>query len=225
MFERRRRKYMGYTIGQLLFSSRWVIRRGWTHIASAPSAFDAVELVDGIIDAVETERLLQGDPHAVASLSEARPGRNEAINGKNPSPATLAENLARASLAVKRDLAELRGAQSVGDPAPKPPDGIELDHKNETEAAAHANASLSPDVDAFLKYPSIAALRQEERVLSLKLAEQVADDPEVFRTAAGATGKIEATDSRSGSSLRDDERSPPLWDALKGIQNTHDIIY
>src|SRR5205085_10101 len=117
---------------------------------------------------------------------EARPGRNEAINGKNPSPATLAENLARASLAVKRDLAELRGARSVGDLAPKPPDGIELDHKNDTEAAADANASLSPDVDAFLKSPSIAALRQEERVLSLKLAEQVADDPEAFRRAAGA---------------------------------------
>lgn len=224
MLERRRRKYMGYTIGQSLFSSRWVIRRGCAHIASAPSAFDAVELVDGIIDAVETERLLRGDPHAVASRSEARPGRNEAINGKNPSPATLAENLARASLAGTRDLAELRGPRSAGDFAPKPPDGIRLDHKNDTEGPADANASLSPDVDAFLKSPAIAALRQEERVLSLKLAEQVADDPEVYRRAAGAIGKIEAADSRSGSSLRDDERSPPLWDSLKGIQNTHDIL-
>jgi hypothetical protein len=100
MFERNRREYMGYTIGQPLFSSRWVIRRGSTHIASAPSAFDAVELVDGIIDAVEMERLLQGDRGAFAP----RPGRSEAINGKNPSNATIAENIARAQLALERDL-------------------------------------------------------------------------------------------------------------------------
>jgi hypothetical protein len=212
MFERRRRKYMGYTIGQSLFSSRWVIRRGWTQIASAPSAFDAVELVDGIIDAVGVNRLLQGDAHAVASLGEARPGRNEAINGRNPSPATLGANLARASLALKRDLAELRRARSVGDFAPKPPDGIELGQKTDTAApaAADSNASLSPDVDAFLESPSIATLRQQERVLSLKLAEQVANDSEVFRRAVGATGKIEANDSGSRSFLRDDKRSRPL---------------
>jgi hypothetical protein len=100
MFERSQRKYMGYTIGRSLFSNRWVIRRGWARIGSTPSAFDAVELVDGIIDAGEMERLLQGDPHAVAP----RPGRNEAILGKNPSNATIAENIARAQLALERDL-------------------------------------------------------------------------------------------------------------------------
>ncbi len=103
MFERDRRTYMGYTIGRSFFSSRWIIRRGWTHVASAPSAFDAVELVDGIIDADTRERLLQGDMHAIASLSE-RPGRYEAINGKNPSLASIAENIARAQLALERDL-------------------------------------------------------------------------------------------------------------------------
>src|SRR6266478_6639759 len=103
MFERGRRKNMGYTIGQSLFSSRWVVRRGWRYVDSAPSAFDAVELVDGIIDAAVKEQVLQGNLHAVAGLSE-RPGRNEAINGKNPSIETIAENIARAQLALERDL-------------------------------------------------------------------------------------------------------------------------
>jgi hypothetical protein len=103
MFERDQRKYMGYTIGQSFFSRRWIIRRGRTHVASALSAFDAVELVDGIIDADIRERLLQGDMRAIDSLGE-RPGRYEAINGKNPSLASIAENIARAQLALERDL-------------------------------------------------------------------------------------------------------------------------
>jgi hypothetical protein len=105
MFERDRRTYMGYTIGQSLFSGRWIVRREGTSIASAPSAFDAVELVDGIIDAEVTERVLQGDMSAL--VSDDRPGRNEAIMGKNPSPATIAENIARAQLALERDLPDL----------------------------------------------------------------------------------------------------------------------
>jgi hypothetical protein len=103
VFERDRREYMGYTIGQSLFSSRWVVRQGRRYVGSAPSAFDAVELVDGIIDAAVNEQVLQGKLNALAGLSE-RPGRNEAINGKNPSIQTIAENIARAQLALERDL-------------------------------------------------------------------------------------------------------------------------
>jgi hypothetical protein len=94
---------MGYTIGQSIFSPRWIIRQGRRYIAAAPSAFEAVELVDGIIDAAVKERVLQGDLHAVAEFSD-RPGRDEAINGKNPSVTTIAENIARAQLALERDL-------------------------------------------------------------------------------------------------------------------------
>jgi hypothetical protein len=104
MFERDRRKYMGYTISRSLFSSRWVVRRERTHIAYAPSAFDAVVLVDGIIDAVARERLLQGDLHALASVSGPRPGRYEAIMGKNPSKATIANNIVRTQLALEQEL-------------------------------------------------------------------------------------------------------------------------
>ena len=75
------------------------------HITSAPSAFDAVELVDGIIDAAVKERLLQGDMRALASLD--RPGRDEAIVGKNPSLATIAETIAGAQLALERDIPSL----------------------------------------------------------------------------------------------------------------------
>ena len=60
-------------------------------------------------------------------------------------------------------------------------DQIERDRKNDPYTAPDADASFSPDVDAFLNDPAIAALRQQERALSLKLAEQVADDPEAFR--------------------------------------------
>jgi hypothetical protein len=101
MFEKDRRKYMGYTIGR-----RWIVRRGQTYVASAPSAFDAVELVDGIIDATVKEQVLQGDLSAVTRFSE-RPGRNQAINGRNPSIATITENIARAQLALERDLPSL----------------------------------------------------------------------------------------------------------------------
>lgn len=105
MFERDRRSYIGYTIGQSLFSSRWVVRLGSTYVDAAPSAFDAVELVDGIIDAQIRERVLQGD---MSALNDDRPGRDEAIMGKNPSPITIAENIARAARAVERDLPGLR---------------------------------------------------------------------------------------------------------------------
>jgi len=93
---------MGYTIGRSLFSSRWIIRRGRTHIGYAPSAFDAVELVDGILDAEMKERLLQGDMSALADSD--RPGRYEAIMGENPSLTSIGENIARAQLALERDL-------------------------------------------------------------------------------------------------------------------------
>jgi hypothetical protein len=113
VFERDRRTYMGYTIGQSFFSSRWVVRQGWRYIASAPSAFDAVEVVDGIIDAAVTEQVLRGDLHAVTRLSE-RPGRDEAINGKNPSIETIAQNIARAQLALERDLPGLADRRVKG---------------------------------------------------------------------------------------------------------------
>lgn len=106
MFERDRRSYMGYTIGRSLFSRRWIVRRGSTHIAFAPSAFDAVELIDGIIDEQIKERILQGDMSALDTFDRA--GRDEAIMGKNPSPTTIAENIARAQLALERDLARVR---------------------------------------------------------------------------------------------------------------------
>jgi hypothetical protein len=96
---------MGYTIGRSLFSSRWIVRRERTYVASAPSAFDAVELVDDIIDAQFKERVLQGDMTALTDLD--RPGRDEAIMGKNPSPVTIAENIVRTHLALER-LAEQR---------------------------------------------------------------------------------------------------------------------
>jgi hypothetical protein len=102
MFERDRRTYMGYTIGRSLFSNRWTVRRGQAQIACAPSAFAAVELVDDIIDAQVKERVLEGDMTALTLFD--RPGRDEAIMGKNPSPATIAENIARAQLALARDL-------------------------------------------------------------------------------------------------------------------------
>ena len=111
MFERDQRTYMGHTIGQSFFSRRWIIRRGSKYVADAPSAFDAVELVDGIIDASVTERVLQGDLDAVAEFRE-RPGRDEAIMGKNPSVTTIAENLARAQLALERDLPGLAGRRA-----------------------------------------------------------------------------------------------------------------
>jgi hypothetical protein len=102
LFVRERRSYLGYTICQSLFSSRCIIRLGRTHIGSAPSAFDAVELVEQLVDAKAIDMMLrQGEP-LVADSPSRRQERYDAINGKNPSPATLAENLARASLAVKR---------------------------------------------------------------------------------------------------------------------------
>ena len=113
MFERDQRKYMGYVIGQSLFSNRWVVRQGWRYVASAPSAFDAVELVDGIIDAVVKEQVLQGNLYAVAAFSE-RPGRDEAINGKNPSIETIAENIARAQSALERDMPGFAGQRAQG---------------------------------------------------------------------------------------------------------------
>jgi hypothetical protein len=101
MFERDRRSYMGYTIGRSLFSSRWFVRLGRKHIAFAPSAFDAVELVDNILAAQIKERLLQGDMSALNDFD--RPGRDEAILGKNPSPAIIAEDIARTARALERD--------------------------------------------------------------------------------------------------------------------------
>ena len=220
---RERRSYLGYTICQSLFSSRWIIRLGRTHIGSAPSAFDAVELVEQLVDAKAIDMMLrQGEP-LVADSPSRRQERYDAINGKNPSPATLAENLARASLAVKRDIAELRGGRSVDDRAPTPPDEMGLDQENAARAVVDANASSSSEINAFLNHPPIAALRQEERVLSLKLAEQVADDPEAFRTPVGATGETEALESGS-EALRSVESDRPLWSALKGIQNTVEIL-
>ena len=105
MFERDRRTYMGYTIGRSLLSGRWIVRRGRTYIAAAPSAFDAVELVDDIIGAQFKEPVLQGDMTALTLLD--RPGRDEAIMGENPSPVTIAENIVRTQLALER-LAEQR---------------------------------------------------------------------------------------------------------------------
>jgi hypothetical protein len=101
MFERDLRTYMGYTIGRSLLSGRWIVRRARTYIAAAPSAFDAVELVDDIIDAQVKERFLQGDMTALADVGD-RPGRKEAIMGKNPSPATMVETVVRTQLALKR---------------------------------------------------------------------------------------------------------------------------
>jgi len=94
---------MGYTIGQSVFSTRWVIRQGRKYIASAPSAFDAVEFIDDILDAAVKERVLRGDMSALADLDE-RTGRDEAIMGKNPSVIVIAENIARAARAVQREL-------------------------------------------------------------------------------------------------------------------------
>jgi hypothetical protein len=102
MFERDRRTYMGYTIGRSLLSGRWIVRRGWTYIAAAPSAFNAVERVDDIIDAQVKERVLRGDMTALADVE--RPGRKEAILGKNPSPAMMAETIVRTQFALERDL-------------------------------------------------------------------------------------------------------------------------
>jgi len=113
MFERDRRSYIGYTIGRSLFSSRWVVRLGSTYVASATSAFDAIEVVDGIIDAQIRERVLQGDMSALNGFD--RPGRDEAIMGKNPSPVTISENIARAARAVERDLVGQRGEEAAGD--------------------------------------------------------------------------------------------------------------
>jgi hypothetical protein len=98
-------------------------------------------------------------------------------------------------------------------------DEIGLDRENDPDIAADADASKSPEVDAFLKDPSIAALRQEERVLSLKLAEQVADDPEAFRRDVGATATDSASESPQG-----DEGDRALWDMFTGIPNTHDVL-
>jgi hypothetical protein len=113
MFERDRRSYMGYTIGRSLFSSRWVVRLGSTYIGSAPFAFDAVELVDGIIDAHIRERVLQGDMSALNGPD--RPGRDEAIMGKNPSLTMIGENIGRAARALERDLPGLKGKEAAGE--------------------------------------------------------------------------------------------------------------
>jgi hypothetical protein len=113
MFERDRRSYMGYTVGRLLFSTRWVVHLGRTYIASAPSAFDAVELVDDIVDAQIKERVLQGDMSAL--IDNTRPGRDEAILGKNPSPITIAENVVRTLRALERDRPGLVRKEAAGD--------------------------------------------------------------------------------------------------------------
>jgi len=101
--------YMGYTIGRSIFTGRWVVRHGRVRIGSAASAFDAVELVDDAVDAAIKARVLNGDFEAMALFREERPGRYEAILGRNPSPAAIGESIARASLAVERDLKELVG--------------------------------------------------------------------------------------------------------------------
>jgi hypothetical protein len=101
MFKRDRRQYMGYTIEQSFFSTRWLIQQGREYIARAPSAFDAVEFIDDICDAAVKERLLRGDMTAIADVGE-RPGRSEAIMGKNPSVTEIAENIARAARALQR---------------------------------------------------------------------------------------------------------------------------
>ena len=62
LLERNRITYLGYTIGQSLFSNRWIIRRGWTHVAYAPSAFDAVELCRCSVDPGK------GDPNHFQTL-------------------------------------------------------------------------------------------------------------------------------------------------------------
>jgi hypothetical protein len=100
-----RRDYMGYTIGRSILTGRWVVRYGRKRIGSAPSAFDAVELIDEVLNSAVKKRVLQGDIQAAALLTDERPGRREAILGKNPSLETIAESIARASLAVKRGLA------------------------------------------------------------------------------------------------------------------------
>jgi hypothetical protein len=97
--------------------------------------------------------------------------------------------------------------------------GDELDRENDPDTAPDADASFSPDVDAFLNDPAIAALRQQERALSLDLAGQVADDPEAFRRAVGATGKVEAREFPQG-----DKRDRARWDMFTGIPNTHDVL-
>jgi hypothetical protein len=79
-------------------------------------------------------------------------------------------------------------------------------------------------VDAILNYPSIAALRREERILSLKLAEQLAHDPDAFRRAlAAAEAEIAAAHSES-LSVRVDQPDPPMWQVLKGVKNTDEIL-
>jgi hypothetical protein len=125
MFDRDRRTYMGHTIGRSLFSTRWIVRQGRTQIASAPSAFDAVELVDHIIDAQFEERVLQGDMTALTLLD--RPGRDEAIMGKNPSPVTIAENIVRTQLALAH-LAE--GPTKAQTPPAEPAEAQSNDARN-----------------------------------------------------------------------------------------------
>jgi hypothetical protein len=66
-----------------------------------------------MIDASVKERVLQGDFDAIAQFSE-RPGRDEAINGKNPSVATIVENIARVQLALERDLPGLAERRAKG---------------------------------------------------------------------------------------------------------------
>jgi hypothetical protein len=83
--------------------------------------------------------------------------------------------------------------------------------------------SLSHDTEEFLNSPSIAAVRQEERVLSLILAEQVADDPEALRLAVGATDETLVADIESVS-RRLNKRDRPSWEALKVIRNTDEIL-
>ena len=85
---RERRSYLGYTICQSLFSSRWIIRLGRTHIGSAPSAFDAVELVEQLVDAKAIDMMLrQGEP-LVADSPSRRQERYDAINSAEDARST-----------------------------------------------------------------------------------------------------------------------------------------
>ena len=94
-----------------------------------------------------------------------------------------------------------------------------LRHPGITESAP----STTPDFDAFLQHPMIAAKRREERILSIRLAAQVADDPEAFRRIVIAPDEAEEPEGGSGP-LEVDKRERVTWDALASVENTQDII-
>jgi hypothetical protein len=180
VFERDRREYMGYTIGQSIFSSSWVVRQGRRYVGSAPSAFDAVELVDGIIDDAVKEQVLQGNLNALAGLSE-RPGRNEAINGKNPSIQTIADREGAVGIGTRparlRRSAAKRPFMTVSSKHNCPHSYIEsaLDrwveshwHIHQMEVNYH-----TPDLFRYCVNSFIRSIREVPQLLSMELQNHI----------------------------------------------------